>query len=154
LIKDNELVGLLTVYRQEVRPFTDKQIELVTSFANQAVIAIENARLLSELRQRTTDLTQRTTDLTESLEQQTATSDVLRVISRSPADLQPVFEAMLDNAARICDVVGGGICRWDGEALHHVAIRWAKPAFAEIIMRTPIHPNPKTNVGRMLATKK
>ena len=91
--------------------------------------------------------------LKEALEQQTATSEVLRVISSSPGDLQPVFEAMLENAVRICDAMGGGICRWDGNALRHVAVKWAHPAIAELLMRTPIHPNPKTNFGRMLTTK-
>ena len=89
----------------------------------------------------------------EAMEQLAAASEVLRVISTSPADLQPVFETMLDNAVRICGSTAGGLCRWDGHALHHVVVRQARPAFAEFLKRTPIYPNPKTNVGRMLLTK-
>ena len=100
MLKDNEVVGQIAIYRQEVLPFTDKQIEVVKNFAAQAVIAIENTRLLNELRQRTDDLS-------EALEQQTATSQVLQVISSSPGELEPVFEAMLANAVRICEAKFG-----------------------------------------------
>ena len=147
ILSASGVLGVIILYRNRVHPFMHKQIALVESFASQAVIAIKNARLLNELRQRTQDLT-------EALEQQTATSEVLGIISSSPAELQPVFEAILDNAVRICDVMAGSILRWDANALHHVAIRSVNPTFTELLMRTPIHPNPKTNLGRMLVTKK
>jgi transcriptional regulator with GAF, ATPase, and Fis domain len=117
LLRDGTMIGSFSLTRDEVSPFTEKQIELATTFAAQAGIAIENARLLNELRQRTTDLSQRTADLTESLDQQTATSEVLQVISSSPGDLEPVFATMLEKAARICDAKFGNIYRWDGDSL-------------------------------------
>ena len=159
MLKDDELIGSFSVYRQEVRAFTDKQIALVENFAAQAVIAIENARLLNELRQRTTDLTERTIDLTEALEQQTATSKVLQVISGSPGDLQPVFATMLEQAVRICDAKFGNIYRWDGKVLQLIAAHNTPVAFAEARRHSPHHPadestNGASSVpGRMATTK-
>jgi GAF domain-containing protein len=153
MLKDSSLIGVITVFRQEVRPFNAKQIALLQNFATQAVIAIENARLLNELRQRTTDLTERTADLTEALEQQMATSEVLQVISSSLGDLEPVFASMLENAVRICDATFGNIYRWDGEALHLLAAENTPPAFAEARKRLPRHPSPNTPAGRTIATR-
>jgi two-component system NtrC family sensor kinase len=153
MVRENELIGSFSLYRQEVRPFTEKQIELVQNFAAQAVIAIENTRLLNELRERTDDLTERTADLTEALEQQTATSKVLQVISSSPGDLQPVFATMLENAVRICDAKFGNIYRWDGNALHHVASHNVPSAFAESRKRSPRRPSPEAPTGRLIANK-
>jgi transcriptional regulator with GAF, ATPase, and Fis domain len=127
MLKEEELVGGFTIYRQEVHPFTDKQIELVKNFAAQAVIAIENARLLNELRQRTDDLTQRTDDLGEALEQQTATSEVLQIISSSPGELEPVFQAMLENATRICGAKFGMLWQTEGAGYSSVAFYGVPP---------------------------
>jgi GAF domain-containing protein len=132
LLKDDELVGLFAIYRQDVRAFGDKQIELVKNFAAQAVIAIENARLLNELRQRTDELSQRSTDLTEALEQQTATSEVLQVISRSAGDLEPVFASMLKNAVRICDAKFGIMNFPEPSGFRLVAMHNAPEAFVSL----------------------
>ena len=154
LLRGKDLVGVIAIWRREVRPFTDKQIELVQNFAAQAVIAIENARLLNELRQRTTDLTERTADLTEALERQTATSEVLGIISGSPGNLEPVFAAMLENAIRICEATFGNIYRAEGESLRIVATHNTPPAFAKERKSAPyFSPGPKDPVGRMMATK-
>jgi two-component system, NtrC family, sensor kinase len=148
MLKDDEVIGAVAIYRQEVQPFTDKQIELVQNFAAQAVIAIENTRLLNELRQRTDDLT-------ETLEQQTATSAVLKVISSTPGELEPVFQAILQNATRICEAQFGTIYRSEGDAVRCVGMHNAPKAFVEERRCNPvIRPAPATVFGRALATKR
>jgi len=143
MLKDEELAGALVIYRQEVRPFTDKQIELLQNFASQAVIAIENTRLLNELRQRTSDLT-------ESLEQQTATSEVLKVISSSPGELKPVFDTILENATRICEAKFGILCSYDGNLFKYAAAWNAPPAFLEFILqRKSFAPRAGTPLDRL-----
>jgi two-component system, NtrC family, sensor kinase len=148
MMRDNELIGVFSLARQEVRPFTEKQIALVTSFARQAVIAIDNTRLLNELRHRTADLSQRTADLTESLEQQTATAKVLDVISRSAFDLQAVFETVVESSVRLCGADRAFIFRFDGELLRVVATHNATPEFREWVAQHPIRPGRHTASAR------
>ena len=138
LLHDGVAIGVIGLLRTAVKPFTEKQIALVTAFADQAVIAIENARLLNELRQRTTDLTERTVDLTEALEQQTATSEVLQIISSSPGDLEPVFAAMLKNATRICVAKFGVLWLCEGKGFRCVALHDVPKAFAKDFQRQPV----------------
>src|SRR5499427_7962037 len=147
LRKEDTLLGYITVYREEVRPFTDRDIALLENFAAQAVVAIENTRLLNELRQRTDDLS-------EALDQQTATSEVLRVISSSPGELEPVFQAMLENATRICGAKFGSMYLRKGDAFRIVAMHNAPPAFDEARRLQPlVRPGPGTGLYRVASTK-
>ena len=153
LLREGVPIGVIALLRRTVRPFTDHQIELVTTFADQAVIAIENTRLLTELRQRTDDLVERTADLTEALEQQTATSEVLGVISSSPGDLEPVFETMLKNAVRLCDAKFGNIYRHDGDELRVVASHGTPIAFLAARQGSAIAVLGTSITARMARTK-
>jgi GAF domain-containing protein len=147
MLKEQELIGVIVIYRREVRPFTDKQIALVENFASQAVIAIENTRLLSELRQRTDDLT-------KSLEQQTATSKVLEVISRSAFDLQAVFETVAESSVRLCGADRATIWRFDGELLRMVAAFNAPQALREFFAQNPIRPGRGSVTGRAVLERR
>jgi GAF domain-containing protein len=146
LLREGTPIGMIALSRKSVRPFTDKQVELVETFADQAVIAIENARLLTELRQRTDDLT-------ESLEQQTATSEVLSVISRSKFELQPILQSVVDTAARLCRADQAVIFRPEGEIYHFAAGHSVDPSYLEIERQTPIAPGPGTAVGRAAVSR-
>ena len=146
MMRGDLAIGVLSVVRVATGPLSDKQNEMLRTFAKQAVIAIENTRLLKELRQRTDDLT-------ESLEQQTATSEVLQVISSSPGELQPVFEKMLENATNLCDAKFGTINLRDGDVFHIVASHNVPAAFAEHARRQPIRPHPKSIHAKIVRTR-
>ena len=146
LIREGVAIGVIALRRTEARLFTERQVALLQTFANQAVIAIENARLLNELRQRTDDLS-------ESLEQQTATSEVLGVISSSPGELQPVFDAMLANATRLCDAKFASLFLSESDQFRRVSQHNAPAAFAEYWSRTPlVRPSPESALGRTALT--
>ena len=137
MLKGDDLVGTITIYRLEVKPFTDKQVALIETFANQAVIAIENTRLLSELR--------------ESLQQQTATSEVLRVISSSATDVQPVFETIIHNSVNLCGATYGIVFRFDGEMISFVAHHnLDQPALNAVHQIFPMRPDTRSLTGRTI----
>ena len=142
LLREGNPIGVIHIRRKEVRPFSDKQIALLKTFADQAVIAIENVRLFKELQVRNRDLT-------EALEQQTATSEILRVISSSPTDLQPVFQTILDNAVRLCEAQNGAMFRFDGETLRGVALYNVAPAMEAYALGTPFRPGRESAVRRV-----
>ena len=146
LLREGTPIGVLLLQRRYVQPFTDKQIELVETFADQAVIAIENVRLFDEVQARTRDLS-------EALEQQTATSEVLRVISSSPGELEPVFQAMLANAMRLCDAKFGTLNLYDGEAFRAGALHNVPPTYEDIRRGMVIRPDPRSSLGRVARTR-
>src|SRR5262245_44275100 len=146
LLREGSPIGLLLLHRATVRPFTDKEIELAETFADQAVIAIENVRLFDEVQARTRDLT-------ESLEQQTATSEVLKVISSSPGELEPVFNAMLDKATRICEAKFGVLQLCEGDGFRAVALHDVPAAYAERRRNSVLRPGPEHPLGRLARTK-
>src|SRR5262249_14137151 len=147
LLRENEAIGVLVLRRTEARPFTAKQIELATTFADQAVIAIENVRLFDEVQARTRELS-------EALEQQTATSEVLRIISSSPGEVEPVFQAMLENATRVSAAKFGSPYLYDEENYPPAALHNAPPALVELRRQTPVfRAGPGTGLGRTAATK-
>jgi GAF domain-containing protein len=146
LLRDGAPLGAIVLRRDKVEPFTEKQIELVTSFADQAVIAIENVRLFEAEQQRSRELT-------ESLEQQTATAEVLKVISSSPGELQPVFEAMLGNATRICEAKFGLLNLRDGEVFRNVALYNVPEQLQAVRLNAVIRPYPQSGLARLIRTR-
>jgi GAF domain-containing protein len=142
LLREGIPIGVIHMRRTQVRPFTDKQIGLLKTFADQAVIAIENVRLFKELQERNRDLT-------EALEQQTATSEILRVIASSPTDLQPVFQTILDNAVHLCEAQNGAVFRFDDEVFRAVVWNNVSPALQAYIESTPIRPGRESSLRRV-----
>src|SRR5438477_1572147 len=136
MFRGEDILGVIILYKLEVQPFTDKQVELVETFADQAVIAIENVRLFTELQEKNRALTAAHAQVTEALEQQTATAEILRAISSSPTDIQPVFDIIAENAVRLCGAEASTVTRFDGEWVHLVAVYGSSPEGVEAVRRS------------------
>jgi GAF domain-containing protein len=149
MLREETLLGVIVILKSRVEPFTDRQIELVTTFADQAVIAIENVRLFTEL-------DTRNRSLSESLEQQTATAEILGVISSSPTDVQPVFDAIVESAVRLCEAFAGAVLRFDGEMLHEEAVHG--PGRERILQAWrdffPYRPGPEVAIGQAVLERR
>jgi PAS domain S-box-containing protein len=147
MLKGDDLVGVIAIYKLEVKPFSDKQIAVIETFADQAVIAIENVRLFQELETKNRDLT-------ETLEQRTATSEILRVISQSPTDVQPVFDIIAESARRLCAADVSVVSRFDGDLIHLVAAHGMAPSGIEAVRRRfPMRPDTETVTARTLRSR-
>ena len=146
LMREGIAIGAMFLSRSTIDPFTQQEIELVTTFADQAVIAIENVRLFDEVQARTRDLS-------ESLERQTATSEVLQIISTSPEELKPVFEAMLENATRLCEAKFGILFRVKDGAAVPVATLGVPETFMELVQHRPLRPSQNAPIMRAARTK-
>ena len=146
LLREGKVAGVIFVARPVPQPFTAKQIELVMTFADQAVIAIENVRLFDEVQARTRELS-------EALEQQTASSEVLQIISSSPGELEPVFQSILANAIRLCEASFGVLFRFADDGVRAAAMLGVPPAFAEFWQQGPHRPGPQTGLGRIIETR-
>src|SRR5262249_20876087 len=148
VLREGSPIGVLALTRSQVQPFSEREIELVTTFADQAVIAIENVRLFDEVQARTRELS-------EALERQTATSEVLQVISRSPSELQPVFDAILANATRLCEAKLASLLLTEGDQFRRVSLHNAPPALVEHWRRTPlVRPHPESGLGQVFRNKR
>jgi two-component system, NtrC family, sensor kinase len=154
MLREGKLIGAIAVWRSEVHAFTDKQIELVTTFADQAVIAIENVRLFSELQEKNKALTAANAQVTEALEQQTATAGILQIISSSPTDIQPTFEAIAASATRLCAAANSLVIRFDGQGMHLAAYHNLKPdRLAALQQLYPLVPDRGSLAGRAIMTR-
>src|SRR5262249_33688598 len=146
MFRDGSPIGALVITRSEAGRFAEGHIDLLKTFADQAVIAIENVRLFDEGQARTRELS-------EALQQQTATSEVLQVISTSPGELEPVFQAMLANATRLCEAKFGLMHRYDGDAFHVTAMQGIPPDYAAVVRCEAVRPGTETVLARMARTK-